>query len=198
MASPDVSELLESVAPTPRTALDIGHIECRVRHRRRNRRVVSTIACVSVVALFVGLVVTLPNSGEPKTVVAGPPASRPFPVEFGAGAATTEIRLLDGTRLRLTVPEAVGNGLAGATFANFELHGSVYAGPAPRGWAIDVVVGSIHNLVPGGEPIVVRSSSRFSAGLVDRPGHRLGLQFGAWALVASGDSLTDADIDVLV
>lgn len=198
MESGELSDLLESVAPTPRTPLDIGQIERRAHRRRGRRRVTSTAVFVSMVGLLIGLATHLLSSGERNTVVAGPPSSRTIPVAFHAGSATTEISLLDGTRLRLSMPEAVGRRVAGMTFADFELHGSVYVGPAPHGWRIDVVVGSIERLVPGGEPIVVPPSSRASAATVDRPGRRLALQFGSWALVASGDSLSDADIDTLL
>lgn len=198
MESRDLSGLLESVAPTPRTPLDIGQIERRAHRRRGRRRVTSTVVFVSMVGLLIGLAAHLPSSGGGNTVVAGPPSSRTIPVAFRAGTATTEISLLDGTRLRVSVPEAVGHRLAGMTFADYELHGAVYAGPAPHGWRIDVAVGSIERLVPGGEPIVVPPSSQASAATVDRPGRRLALQFGSWALVASGDSLGDADIDTLL
>lgn len=194
----DLTGLLESAAPTPRIGLDIGGIRRRAHRRRGRRRVVLGIASVLVVGLFVGLVAQVVGRRDPHTVIAGPPSSRRIPLDFGAGTATTEIGLLDGTRLRLSLPEAVGRGLAGMTFADLEYHGSIYAGPAPHGWRIDVAVGSMEKLVPGGEPLVVPPSARAGAGTVDRPGHRLGLQFGSWALVASGDSLTDADLGTLL
>jgi len=109
-----------------------------------------------------------------------------------------ELRLLDGTRLRWTLPDALGRAMAGMTFADLVLNASVCAGPAPRGWRIDVAVGSVDSPVPGGEPIMAPPSSRISAAIVDRPNRRLALQFGPWALVASGDSLTDADIATLL
>lgn len=198
MESRDLGELLQSAAPTPKTALDMGQIERRAHRRRGRRRVISTVVFLSTVGLVVGVATRLPSSEDRNTVFAGPPSPRTIPVQFRAGIATTEMSLLDGTRLRLSMPEAVGSRVAGMTFADMELHGSVYAGPAPHGWRIDVAVASIERLVPGGEPIVVPPSSRASAAVVDRPGRRLAVQFGSWALVASGDSLADADIDTLL
>lgn len=198
MAANEVRELLESAAPTPTAPLDMGHIERRAHHRRRRRHMTVSVASLLVVGLLVGLAAQIPDSRGRHTVVAGPSASRKVPVQLRAGTATAQIRLLDGTQLRLTLPQAVGRDLAGMTFADLELHGSVYAGPAPHGWRIDVAVGSIEKLVPAGEPLVVPPSSAASAATVDRPSDRLALQFGSWALVASGDSLTDADLDVLL
>ncbi len=122
-----------------------------------------------------------------------------MPIVVGPDAGTVPIDLLDGTRINLGLPESVVQGVAGVTFADLALHGSVYAEAGDhRGWRIDIVAGSIDTLVPGGEPVSVPSGSRVSAAIVDRPGHRLGLQFGSWAVVASGDTLTPADIKSLL
>lgn len=203
MASGDLSELLETVAPRPTTALDIGRIERRAHRRRHRRRITSAVVCVSVVGSLVALATHVPNAGDQKTVVAGPASSRTIPVDFRAGTATTQVGLLDGTRLRLSLPEVVGKDLATMTFGNVELHGSVQADPGgpdrpPRGWRIDVAVGAIDELVPGGESIVPPSSPGATAATVDRPGRRLALQFGAWTVVASGETMTDADIQTLL
>lgn len=202
MASRDLNELLRRAAPTPGTTLDIGDIERRALGRRRRRGVTSTVAGVLVVVVFTGLITLLPGWRERTTVVAGPPP-RTIPIEFRSDTATTEIGLLDGTRLRWTLPEVVGRGLAGATFASLDWHGSVYADRGgsdrpPLGWRIDVTLGSIDKLVPRGDPLAVPPASGASAATVDHPGRRLALQFGSWALVASGDSLTDADISTLL
>jgi len=194
----DLSDLLESVAPTPRRALDIGHIERGAHRRRRRRRIGTTVVSVGVLGLFVGIAITLPDLRERRTVVAGPASARTIPVELRAGVATVGISLVDGTRLRVGLPAAAGGDLVGLTFADVDLHGSVYAGPAGRAWRVDIAIGSIENLVQGGEPIGAPTTSPASAATVDRNGHRLGLQFGPWALVASGDAFTDADIDALL
>lgn len=77
--------------------------------------------------------------------------------------------------------------------------GSLYADWATGwGWRIDVTVNSIESLIPTGDPLRVRRSSGASAATVDRQGRRLGMQFGPWAAVVSGDSLTQADIDALL
>lgn len=68
----------------------------------------------------------------------------------------------------------------------------------PHGWRIDGSLGSVETVLPGAEPVALPPSSRASLAAVDRAGHRLGVQFGAWTLVATGDSLTDSDIDTLL
>lgn len=199
MDSPDIDALLESAAPTPAGAPDVGAIEERARRRKRRRG--GTLAGASLVTLLlvVALVADVPGPRERRSVVAGSLASRPLPLELSGDRATVDIALLDGTRLRLRLPEAVGEALAGVTFGDLEVHGSVSPARAPGlGWRLDVTVDSIERLVPDGEPLPVPSSSGASAARVDREGRRLGIQFGAWAAVVSGDSLTQADIDVLM
>jgi len=153
-----------------------------------------------VVGVLIGVAALVSRPGHRHTVVAGPPPpSRAIPIEVGPEVSTLPIDLLDGTRINMSLPESVVQGVTGVTFADLALHGSVYApGDGNRGWAIDVVAGSIDTLVPGGEPVSVPSGSRASAAIVDRPRHRLGLQFGSWTLVASGDTLTPADIESLL
>lgn len=199
MAAPEVTELLESAAPTPTTTLDVGAIERRAQSRRRRRHGTFATTSLLVVGLLIGLAGLLPVAPGRRTVIAGPQPSRTIPVRVGAAAAIMDIGLLDGTRLRVTLPESLKNAFTGVTLGDLELHGSVYAGPgSQRGWRIDVAVGSIETLVAGGEPLSVPPSSTASAATVDRPGHRLGLQFGSWAVLASSDTLTDADINVLL
>lgn len=161
MEAPDIGALLETAAPTPTGAPDLGEIEERAR----------------------------------RNVVTGSLASRPIPLELSDDRATVEIALLDGTLVRLRLPEGVGKALAGATFGDLEVHGSVSAG---RSWRIDVTVDSIERLVAGGDPLPVPPPSVASAARVDREGRRLGIQFGAWAALVSGESLSEADIDVLL
>jgi hypothetical protein len=196
MAHPDLTELLQGAAPRPRRPLDVLETERRARRRTRRRHGGVILACVVVVASLVGLAGRLPDSA--KTLVAGPASSRRLPIESAGGRATVQVHMLDGTRLRLVMPDAVGRGLAGMTLADMELHGSLIADPGgpdrpPRGWRIDVAVGSVDRLLPGAVPLAVPASSRASAAVLDRPGRRLGLQFGPWAMVVSGESLTDAD-----
>lgn len=194
MAARDLDELLECAAPIPTAALDVAAVGCRARGRRRRRQGALATASLLVV-LLIGVVALLSGPGRRHTVVAGPPSARAIPLVVGPDVTALPIDLLDGTRINLGLPEPFAQGLTGVTFANLALHGSLYA-PAGgnRGWRIDVVAGSIDTLVPGGEPLSVPSGSGASAAIVDRPGHRLGLQFGSWALVASGDTLTPADI----
>ncbi len=199
MAARDLEELLESAAPIPSAALDIAAVGQRARSRRRRLQGVRVAASLVVVGMLIGVAALVSTSGHRRTVVAGPPpTSRAIPIVVGLDVSVP-IDLLDGTRINLGLPDSVGEGVTGATFANLALHGSVYAKAGEnRGWRIDVVPGSIDMLVPGGEPLTVPSGSRSSAAIVDRPGHRLGFQFGSWALVASGDTLTPADIDSLL
>ncbi len=199
MDAPDVAQLLESAAPTPTTTLDTGTIAHRARRARRRRRGAVASASLLIVGLLVGAATLLPGPGPRPTVVAGPPSPQAIPVDVGDRAARVEVGLLDGTRLRLTVPDVVGRTLSGATFADLELSGSIYSDWARgRGWRIDVRVGSVETLVPGGEPLPLPAASGASAATVDRAEQRLGLQFGSWAVVVSGDSLTDVEIDGLL
>lgn len=199
MPARDIAELLEGAAPTPATTLDVDAIEKRVYRRLRHRHHMFAVASLLVVGAVIGFAVLVPGRRADHTVILGAQSSRLFPTEFGTDTATMTIALLDGTRLRLTLPPAMGRPFTGLTFAALELHGSVYAEPGSQhGWRIDVAVGSIEKLVAGGERLPVPPSSQASAARADRPGHRLGLQFGAWAAVVSGDTLTDADINVLL
>lgn len=198
MDAPEVTQLLDGAALTPRTTLDIGAIEHRANRRRRHRHAAFATTSLLVVGLLMGLSGLLSASRGRQTVVAGPsPAT--IPVRVGTDTATVDIAVLDGTRLRVTLPRAMGADFSGVTLGDLELHGSVYAGPGgERGWRIDVALGSIESLVVGGEPLPVPASSTAERATVDRPGNRLGLQFGAWALVASGETLTDADAGALL
>lgn len=204
MAANEVKELLESAAPTPRAPLDIEQIERRAHRRQRHRRMTVSIGSLLVIGSLIALAGQISDSRGRDTVAAGPASSRRIPIELGERTATVQVRLLDGTQVRLTLPAAVGRDLVGMTLADLELHGSLYADPAarpPRGWAIDVAVGSVERLIPGGEPLEMPSLSPASAATIDRetpPGHRLGLQFGSWTLVVRGDSITDADINALL
>ncbi len=200
MAARDLEELLESAAPIPATALDTAAIGQRARSRRRRRQGVRTGASLVVVGVLIGVAALVSRPGHRHTVVAGPPPpSRAIPIVVGPDLSTLPIDLLDGTRINLGLPESVVQGVAGVTFADLALHGSVYAKAGEhRGWGIDVVAGSIDTRVPGGEPLSVPRGSRASRAVVDRSGHRLGLQFGSWALVASGETLTPADIKGLL
>lgn len=153
MGAPEVAELLKSAAPTPMTTLDIDAIRSRANRRRRRRRrhgaVGTGLLLVGAVAL--GLTGLLSASPGRQTVIAGPPSSRAIPIRVGAGTATMDIGLLDGTRLRLTLPEAMGDAFSGVTFSDLGLHGSVYAGLGSQpGWRIDVTLGTIDTLVVGG------------------------------------------------
>lgn len=56
----------------------------------------------------------------------------------------------------------------------------------------------VRNVEPAGERLQVPASSAATAARVDRSDHRLALQMGSWAVMASGDSLTDADVDLLL
>ena len=197
MAGNELEEPIESAAPTPTAPIAVGRIGRRVHRRRLHRRMGVSVASVLLIGSLVALAVEIPNRRGRDTVAAGPAASRRIPVELHGDAATTELRLLDGSQLRLTLPHSLAQDLGGVTFADVELHASLSAGP-PRGWRIDVSVGSVKSLLPGGEPLVVPPSSRASAAIVDPTSHRLGLQYGSWALVASGESMTDADIDALL
>lgn len=197
MGTPDVTELLESAAPHPATPLDMSTIERRGHRRRRRRQLTYAGAACLVVGLLIGSVAAFAGSRGRQTVVAGPRSSETIPVEVGTRTATVDIALLDGTRLRLRVPNVIGRALAGTTFARVELAGSVYVAP-DRGWRLDVATGSIGLLVPGGERLPVPPTSAASGATADRAARRLGLQFGRWAVVASGDTLTDADIDLLL
>ncbi len=199
MAAPDLGELLEGAAPSPTTALDIASIGRRAHRRRHRRRGARATASVLVVGLLIGVVALLSGPGQRHTVVAGPPSERAIPLVVGPDATALPVDLLDGTRLNLVLPESVARGLTGITFADLALHGSVYAEPGiQRGWAIDVVDGPIDKVVPGGKPHSVPATSKASVAKVDRSGHRLGLQFGSWTLVASGDAFTSGDIDRLL
>lgn len=199
MAGPDLTELLQSAAPTPTTTLDIGVIEHRANRRRRRRQGAFAATSLLVVGSLVGLSGVLSTRPEGHTVVAGPPSSKTIPLHVGAATTTMDVRLLDATRLRVSLPNAVGAAFSGVTFGALELHGSVYAARgSERGWGIDVTLGSIDSLVPGGELLPVPASSTASSATVDRRGSRLGLQFGPWAVVAAGDRLTEADVDALL
>ena len=201
MATDEVRELLESAAPTPTSPLVIGHIERRVHQRRRRRRMAVSVASLMAIGLLVPLAVRIPHSRGHDTVIAGSASSGQIVVQFSGSSATTEIHLLDGTRLRLALPQSVGRALVGVPYADVQLHGALYADPAARshrGWVVDVSIGSVATLVPGGDPLVLPPTSRASAAVVDRAGHRLGLQFGRWTLLVTGDSLTDADVDTLL
>lgn len=197
MARPDLTELIESAALAPRAALDVDDIAWRARRRRRRRHAITAGALVAAAAFVVLGAQVLPDRHEPDVVVAGPASPRPIPLDFGSGTVTARLALLDGTEIALTLPEAVGAGFRTATVADLELHGSVY-GDGGRGWRIDVSAGSVEEMLPGAEHLPLPPTTSATVVVVDQPGRRLGLQFGPWALVASGDSLNDADIDTLV
>jgi len=197
MSAPDIAELLDRAAPSPATTLDMAAIEGRGRRRRRRRRI-GLAGALLAVGLIIGTVAVLPGTRADDTVVAGRGPGQRIPVEAGAGRTTVDVDLLDGTRLRVTMPNVVGGALKGATMHDLALAGSVSVDPTRgRAWRIEVSIGSVADLIPDGEPLPVATSSA-SAALVDRPGHRLGLQFGAWAFVASGDSLTEPEITTLL
>lgn len=198
MAHLDVSELLESAAPPPRADLDVGDIARRAHRRRRRRHAAVGTASVAAAIVAVGLAVQLlPVSDQRDVVVAGPGSPPAIPLEPGPAVVTARLTLLDGSVIELTLPDDFGAGLGTATVADLELHGSVHD-EAGTGWRIDVTMGSVEDLLPGAEHFAVPDSAAASAVVVDRPGRRLGLQFGSWALVASGDSLSDDDVDTLV
>lgn len=195
MARPDMTELIESAAPAPRAALDVEDIARRAHSHRRRRR--ATIAAASVAVAVALASQLLTDRHEREVVVAERGPSRPIPIEIGAGTVTARLALLDGTEIALTLPDAVGSGVRVATVADVELHGSVYS-ESGRGWRVDVSVGSVEEMLPGAEDLAVPPLMAATAAVVDRQRGRLGLQFGSWALVASGDSLSDADIDAIV
>lgn len=198
MVRRDLTELIESAAPAPRAALDVGDIVWRAHRLRRRRRAIAAGASVAAAAFVVALATqVLPDRHERELVAAGPASPRPIPLEFGSGTVTARLALLDGTEIALTLPDPVGSGIRAATVADVELHGSVYA-DAGRGWRVDVSVGSVEKMLPDAERLPVPPTTTATGAVVDRPGSRLGLQFGPWALVASGDSLSDADINTLV
>lgn len=119
--------------------------------RRRRRRMTVGMGSLLVMGSLIALAVQIPDSRDGRTVVAGPTSSRTIPIEVGTHTATVQIRLLDGTQVRLTLPAALGEALADTTFSDVELHGSLYEnwGAQPsRGWRIDVAVGSIETLSP--------------------------------------------------
>lgn len=197
MSAPEIAELLERAAPSPAATLDMDSIQDRARWRRRRRRS-GFVGATLFIGLAIALVAVLPRPQGRDTVVAGPPSSRPLPMEVSQGTITIDIHLLDGTRLRVTAPEVVAEALRGATFGDVGLSGSVYADRSTgRGWRIDVTIGSVASLIPGGEPLPVRAS-RASEARVDRPARRIGLQFGPWAVIASGDALGDPEITTLL
>jgi hypothetical protein len=66
-----------------------------------------------------------------------------------------------------------------------------------RGWRVDVTLEPGESLFSEGEQLPPPSSGA-SAARLDRPGRRLGLQFGPWAVVVSGESLTAAEVDTLL
>jgi hypothetical protein len=142
------------------------------------------------------LMVSLTGRTALRSDPAGPRTLRAHP---SPSTRTLEVGLLDGTRLSITVPESVGAAFAGVTPRDFERHGSVYVEPgSERGWRLDVTFDSIGSLMVGAQPLSVPPSSTVSAALLDRATRRLGFQFGSWAVIASGDTLTDADIDLLL
>lgn len=162
---------------------DVGR---RVGRRRQRRRVVRGVASGAVMAGFILIAVLVRTT-----------ASTTLPVTVGTGRGTVEVRLLDGTLVRLTLPRVLAEPLARMTQADVQLHGSVSAGPT-RAWAIDVSRGSVNDIVSEGRHVALPRSSHASVAVVDGSGRRLAVQFGAWALVASGDSMTDVDIDTLL
>lgn len=110
-------------------------------------------ASVLLVGPLIGLTLHISDSQGPETVIAGPASPRNLPVEFDADTATVEIGLLDGTRLRVTVPDESARVLANMTFADLEWHGALSAErgqPPPKAWRIDVARGSVDSLIPGG------------------------------------------------
>ncbi|CAA9266823.1 MAG: hypothetical protein AVDCRST_MAG76-3128 [uncultured Acidimicrobiales bacterium] len=197
MSAPDIVELLERAAPAPTRPLDMDVIHGRSRRRRRRRR--GGLAGASlIVGLAIALVAVLPASQRRDTVVAGPPSSRTIEMEVGQRTTTIAIELLDGTRVRVTVPAVAAAPLRGASFGDLVLSAAISADRAAgRGWRIDAAIGSVGSLIPGGERLS-GSASGSSEARVDRSERRLGLQFGSWAVIASGDSLTDPEITTLL
>lgn len=111
--------------------------------------------------------------------------------------STLEVTLLDATQLRLTLPEQLVEGLAQP-----ELAGSLYAADSlddittdTAGWRIDAHQAALEAFLPDGEPIELPTASTADAAVLDQADRRLGVQFGSWVVVASGDTL---DTDLLL
>ena len=169
----------------------VEHIVTRARRSTVRRR---EAVGVATAVLAVGIA-TIASSLPPPP--GGEVVDRPQDLQ---PVGTLEQGLLDGTRLRLTLPEHLTPGRSQP-----ELTGSLYAAgsldqvtPETTGWRIDVAEATLDEVVPGGEPIDVPDGSAVDAAHVDHADRRLGLQFGSWVAMLSGDRLTDADIDRLI
>lgn len=207
MAADDLGTLLQRAAPTPAGSLDMADVEHRARRRRHRRHATTAAAVLLAVLAIAGVAGVLRDPDGRQTVVAGPGASAVLPILHGKQDALV-LPLLDGTKVLVNLPGPLSAAFAHVPFSDLQLHGSVYAEldlhtgvrsepQPPRGWVIDVVVGDARALV-GGEPVTLAAPSSASAAWVDRDAKRLGLQFGPWAAILRGDSLTAGDIDSLV
>lgn len=183
---------VDAEAAAAPSAADLwSRTKSQVRRRRLGRGAVAGGAATSVVLVAVLIVVQL----------ASRPAIDVMLDQGGADTASAELGFLDGTRLRLRLPQDLDVEASAREWA-----GSIYAAPSiaqvtgsTRGWRLDVLNGTLDQLMPR-DPILEApsSSSPASAVRVNHSQRRLGLQFGAHVAVVSGDALTESDIGLLL
>jgi hypothetical protein len=152
------------------------------------------LAAATVVAAVIAVVVWTAIRPVPTLDVADTPPG-------GNGAVTViEPTLLDGTQLRLALPaEIVADAdqqrrWAGSLYAAASLDQVEATTPA---WRLDVRRGALDQELPDGRPLDLPDSAPAdSARLQSETG--LGLAFGPWVALLSGDSLTAGEADQLV
>jgi hypothetical protein len=114
--------------------------------------------------------------------------------------SSTKLGFLDGTRIRLTLPEglvASGNAaeMSAAVYAATSLEDVTGSTP---GWRLDVVAGSIDDVTGDGRAVPVPDTSAATGARLDAAATVLGLQFGRFAVIVSGGSLEATDVDLLL
>ncbi len=186
----DIRDLLQAGAARPTRPAPTRPV-WRQGRRRRITKLAAAVAAVLVVVA---------SSVAAATLLDGADAPEIFGEPDGPGGGSFEAALLDGTRLDLALPQEVS-----VNTRDVELAGSLYAADSleealggSTGWRIDVVHGEIDEVMPDGERLRVPSASAATAARVDRSRGRVALQLGSWTVTASGDRLTDADIDTLL
>lgn len=120
----------------------------------------------------------------------------------GGNAAVTVIEptLLDGTRLRLALPAEI----VAAADQQRRWAGSLYAAASldqvdttTSGWRLEVRRGALDQELPDGQPLDLPDSAPADSARL-QPDTGLGLAFGPWVALLSGDSLTAEEVDQLV
>lgn len=162
--------------------------------RAHGQRIRTGMVAATAVAALIAVTAWLTDPALPVPDV----VDRPSP----DGAITTiEPVLLDGTRLRLSLPSQIVSETQGERW----LAGSLYAAGSLEevdrqtpGWRLDVRAGDLDQILPDARMLELPADSSAREARLQAADSMLGLQFGRWVAIVSGDILTDEHTALLV